>query len=265
MATPTIIGSTGSGPEAGWQRLFDYQAGIADGSRVALYQGPVQSLDTVIATLAGTFADIAAIEPSVSPGSAVATLRITYNAATEIASKEIRTPTVTITPLRVSVDLKGHQSSALQGHAALLPEIDAAVRSGDIDKVKSLVESKPAAAMYAQLVVAGVQSYEAFGQSLSITRYYNKAPTLTSADYANMGSVYLWSAIEAGGKSLPKSVAEPKYKIYGDIVKSYEWRLVGISPSIELRGASTVTWQWEGLQQWAAWLYPGGSWTPEAL
>lgn len=264
MAAPNIIGGTGSGLATGWQRLFDYRAGISDGSRVALYQGPAQSLDTVIASLADTL-DATAIEPNVSPGSAVATLRVTYNAASVAEPKENRDPTVTITPLRVAVDLKGHQSAALQGHAALLPEIDAAVRAGDIDKVRSLVEGKEPAKMYARLVIAGVQSYEVFGQSLSITRYYSKTPTISSEAYANIGNVYTWATISAGGKSLPASVKEPKYKIYGGTAKSYEWRLVGISPNIELRGASTVTWQWEGLQQWAQWLYPGGTWVPEAL
>ncbi len=261
MAAPTVLGATYAGYESGWQVLFDHKAGFGT-KRVRIMQGPAKSLDAQIAVIQALY-DCITLEPSVSPGSAVATLRITYGSSgTTVPVGELRQPVYALTPMRISVDLKARP--ILGATASLLPQIDAAIARGDIAKVEELVDGNELATRYARLAIAGVTSYEMTGFVLSVTRYYADAPSISS-DYAEIGQVFAWSSISTDGKSIPASVEEPKYLLPSGSATGYEWRLVGVAPVVAKDTENVVSWTYEGLQQWAKWLYKGGSWEPAAL
>jgi len=256
---PTILGSVASG----WRTVFDYSTGAGDSIRIRVRMGPYVGLDAEIASLRNTL-DIQTLDPSVSVGSAVATIRCTYKSIPDGGFElgERRSPTFAITPMQKVMDLRGHPY--VQPIAANVPKIERYISQGDITGLKTEYSGDTASLAFAAYWVAGVTSYEEASFQLTITRYYTSAPTI-SADYAAINSVFAWSAIRTDGKAIPSYVDEPKYKTETGATASFEWRLVSVAPVIERRVDNVVTWIYLGCYSWAKSLYKGGTWVPTAL
>ena len=258
---PTILGSGGS--PTGWRMLFDYADGLNTARRVRLLMGPAKSLDAASTAVQAAYA-CESVEPSVSAGSAVATLRVVYNttAVASLASGERRTPVYAITPQPIGVDLRAHVE--LSGIQRSMPKIEKYIEAGDIDGLKAEFGGNDLAMKFARLWVAGVNQFERAGFNLSVTRYYSTAPTLAT-DYAKINQVFAWASISTDGKAIPSSVDEPKYLLPSGAAQGFEWRLVSVAPTIQKGEENVVTWQFFGLESWAKWLYRGGTWEPGAL
>lgn len=252
-----IYGSSGTG----WNQVFDYCAGIDTTRRVRVMMGPAQSIDTAMAALT-TAVNVLTLDPSVSPGSAVATIRCTYSTVTLDAggaAVETRNPLVQITPLMETVDLRAHaKASDIAKH---IPSIERFIAAGDIPGLKTYVNAlggtlATSAKYFAALWVAGVTHFEAAAVSLSITKYYNKIPA-TVANYTDINKVVAFPG--------PSGVSEPKYVDRAGTTKSFEWRLVSVSPTIQRGGENLITWTYIGREAWVKELYSGGTWEPEPL
>jgi hypothetical protein len=254
---PTIIGTPG------WRTLFDYSAGAGDSVRIRVRMGPASSIDTDIASLRATL-DVDSIDPSVSPGSAVATIRCTYRSlpAGGLQLGERCSPVYAITPLMETVDLRAHPK--VQSIAADIPVIERYIAAGDISGLTTEYSGNTNALAFAAFWVAGITQFEAVAFQLSVTRYYLSAPSI-SADYSAINSVFTWSQIRTDGKPIPSYVDEPKYlRDTGDPI-GFSWRLVSVAPFIQRRSENVVTWTYIGREAWAKALYKGGTWEPAAL
>lgn len=263
MSAPVIHGSPSTGSVAGWHTVFDYAEGTSDDRRVRVCMGPASSLDAQRATLIGELS-IITLEPATSPGSAVATIRVTYNDKTGISIPvgETRYPVYSVYPTMACIDLKAHpQLSDLGG---IMPAIDVLIASGEIDSISTEYAGNDLALKYARLMIAGVTSYEAPAFNLSVTRFYKSEPSLAS-DYASINKVFTWGTIKTDGKSIPSSVDEPQYVDAAGAAKAASWRLISVAPVVQRNETNTVQWQFLGLERWAKWLYHGGTWEPAAL
>lgn len=250
------------GSEAtGWRQVFDYSAGVDTTGRVRVMMGPAKTIDTAMAALQAAVTVIA-LDPSASPGSAVATIRCTYSTVASDAggaAVETRNPLVQITPLMETVDLRAHAKTKSIGR--YIPTIEQFIAAGDMAGLKTYVNAlggtlTTSAKYFAALWVAGVTHFEAAAISITITKYYNKVPA-TVANYTDLNKVVAFPG--------PDGVDEPKYVDLAGTVKSFEWRLVSVSPTIQRGGESIVTWTYIGREHWAKELYSGGTWEPEAL
>lgn len=253
MSSPVILGASG------WQTLFDY--GVSGGQRVRVTMGPATTIDTQVAALKAAYA-VESFDVSVSPGSAAATVRITYGASGTLPAGERRWPVYSLYPAMVSVDLKAHPE--LDTIAADMPKIDDLVAKGEIDAIKTTYAANALALKYARLVLAGVTTYEAPSHILAVTRHYSSAPSIAS-DYAAINTVFAWDDIKTDGKSIPSSISEPKYVDAAGTAHGYEWRLVFVAPVIQRGAENTVQWQFQAQERCAKWLYKGGTWEPESL
>jgi hypothetical protein len=254
---PTIIGTPG------WRTLFDYSAGAGDSVRVRVRQGPALSLDGEIAYLRAVL-DVESLDPSVSPGSAVASIRCTYRSFPDggFPLSERRTPVYSITPLMETVDLRAHPK--VNALAADIPAIERYIMAGDVAGLKTAYAGNANALAFAAFWVAGVTQFEACSFQLAVTRYYLSPPTI-SADYAAINTVFAWDAIRTDGKSIPSYVDEPKYlRDTGDPI-GFEWRLESVAPVIQKRAENVVSWTFIGREHWARALYKGGTWDPTPL
>jgi hypothetical protein len=255
---PVIIGASG------WRKLFDYPAGIEAGRRVRLLMGPASTISAAMSAVAAELA-CESIEPSVSVGSAVASLRVTYStdAIATLSLGERRPPVFSIQPMLMGVDLRAHP--ALKSIQSVMPDIEKRINEGDVAGISSTYAANALALKFARLMIAGVNQYEAVGFNLAVTRYYTSPPTIAD-DYVTIGKVALWGDIRTDGKPIPGYVQEPKaHPISGSTPVPMEWRLVSVAPVIVRREVNVVQWQFAGLEAWAAWLYPGGSWEPGTL
>jgi len=254
---PTTIGTPG------WRTLFDYSTGAGDSVRIRVRQGPALTLDSEIAALRAVL-DVESLDPSVSPGSAVASIRCAYRTIPDggFALGERRSPVYALTPLLETVDLRAHPKVA--DLAADIPVIERYIAAGDISGLKTAYSGNANALAFAAFWVYGVTQYEACAFQLSVTRYYTSPPTI-SADYAAINSVFAWSAIRTDGKAIPSYVDEPKYlRDTGDPI-GFEWRLESVAPLIQRRAENIVNWTFIGRERWARALYKGGTWDPPAL
>lgn len=254
---PKIIGTTG------WRTLFDYSAGAGDSVRIRVRMGPASSIDGEIAALRAAL-DVESLDPSVSVGSAVGSIRCTYRSFPDggFALSERRSPVYAITPLRESLDLRSHVKA--QSIAEEIPTIERYIAAGDLSGLKAKYAGNANALAFAAFWVAGVSVYEACAFQLSVTRYYTSAPTI-SADYAAINTVFAWAAIRTDGKAIPSYVEEPKYlRDTGDAI-GFEWRLESVAPVIVKRAENVVSWTFLGRERWAKALYKGGTWEPTAL
>jgi len=256
---PTILGSD----PTGWRTVFDYLAGTSSGIRIRVRMGPALGLDVEIAALKAAL-DVETLDPSVSPGSAVATIRVTYRVISGggFSLGERRSPVFQITPMMETVDIRAHPKS--QPIAADIPAIERYIASGDIPGLKTAYAGNAAALYFAALWVAGVTSYEAVAMQLTVTRYYQSAPSL-AADYARINEVFAWGDIETDGKSIPSSIDEPRYLRATGASLGFEWRLISVAPVIQRGEENVVTWIFTGRERWAKELYKGGSWDPQEL
>jgi hypothetical protein len=254
---PTTIGTPG------WRTLFDYSTGAGDSVRVRVRQGPALSIDGDIAALRATL-DVETLDPSVSPGSAVASIRCTYRTLPSggLALGERRSPTFAVTPSMDIVDLRAHPK--VNSLSADIPVIERYIAAGDIAGLKTAYAGNANALAFAAFWVAGVSAFEAAAFQLTVTRYYTSAPSI-SADYAAINSVFAWSAIRTDGKAIPSYVDEPKYLRDTGAAVGFEWRLVSVAPVIERHTENVVTWIYIGREHWAKALYKGGTWEPTAL
>lgn len=256
MSSPVILGTEATG----WRTVFDYATGTG-GDRVRITMGPAKTADAQRAALLAAYA-VQTLDVSVTPGSAVATIRITYGASGTLPANERRWPVYSLYPSMVSIDLKAHPE--LTTIAAIMPAIDRIIATGDIASIATTYTGNVLALRYARLVLAGVTTYEAPAFTLSVTRYYATTPSLAT-DYASINKVFAWGSIRTDGKSIPASVDEPKYVNAAGTAVAYEWRLVSVAPVIQHGQANTVQWQFLGLERWAKWLYKGGTWEPNSL
>lgn len=256
MSSPVILGTEATG----WRTLFDYATGT-EGDRVRVAMGPAKTVDTQRAALLAAYA-VQSLDVSVSPGSAVATIRITYGASGTLPANERRWPVYSLYPSMVSVDLKAHP--ALATISAVMPVIDRMIAEGRIADISTAYAANALALKYARLVLAGVTSYEAPSHILAVTRYYTSAPSIAT-DYASINKVFAWGSISTDGKSVPATVPEPKYVDAAGTAKSYEWRLISVAPVVQRGEVNTVQWQFQGFERWAKWLYSGGTWEPASL
>ena len=253
---PVILGSEATG----WRTVFDYATGT-DGDRVRVTMGPAKTSDTQRAALLAAYA-VKSLDVSVSPGSAVATIRITYGASGTLPANERRWPVYSLYPSMVSVDLKAHPQLATI--SAIMPLIDRIIATGDIASIATTYAGNVLALRYARMVLAGVTSYEAPSHILAVTRYYISAPSIAT-DYASINKVFAWGDISTDGKSIPAGVDEPKWVDAAGTARSYEWRLISVAPVVQRGEVNTVQWQFQGLERWAKWLYSGGTWEPASL
>ena len=257
MSSPVILGSEATG----WRTLFDYAAEATSGTRVRITMGPAKTLDTQRTALLAAYA-VQTLDVSVSPGSAVATIRIAYGAAGTLPLNERRWPVYAIQPSMVMVDLKAHPDLATI--AADMPIVDRMIAEGRIAEISTAYAANDLALKYARLVLAGVSSYEAPAHVLTVTRYYKSTPSIAS-DYAAINKVFAWGSIQTDGKSIPSAVDEPKYVDAGGTARGYEWRLISVAPVVQRGEENTVQWQFQALERWSKWLYSGGTWEPASL
>jgi hypothetical protein len=257
---PTIIGATSA--ITAWATVFDYPAGDSSGLRIRVRQGPATSLSTEIAALKAAL-DIETLDPSVSLGSALATIRTSYRTAGGVLPlNERRSPVYATTPMMEVVDIRAHPKS--QPIAAEIPTIERYIASGDIAGLKAAYAGNASALYFAALWVAGVTSYEAPAFQLSVTRFYTNPPTI-AADYATINKVFAWSAIRTDNKTIPSYVDEPKYVTAAGVATPFEWRLISVAPVVTRGQENVVTWIFIGRDKWAKELYNGGTWEPQAL
>ncbi len=258
---PTILGTGGS--PTGWRTLFDYADGLTPARRVRMMMGPASSIDAAMTAVRAALA-CETLDPSVSPGSAVASLRIVYNTAlvSGLPAGERRYPIYELTPQMIGVKLQAHyQLTSIQ---KVMPKIEKYIAAGDIAGLKAEFAGNDLAIKYARLQIAGVETFEMAGFDLSVTRYYTNAPSL-AADYAKINQVFAWSAITTDGQALPASLDEPKRLALTGAALGFEWRLVSVAPVIQRGEDNVVRWNFLGLESWAKWLYRGGTWEPDAL
>jgi hypothetical protein len=256
---PTILGSVANG----WRTVFDYSSGAGDSVRIRVSMGPYINLDSQIATLRAAL-DVQSLDPSVSPGSAIATIRCTYKSIPDggFGLGERRSPVYAITPVMRMMDLRSHPYA--QTLAADIPTIERYIADGDIVGLKTKYTGNANALGFAAHWVAGVTSYEQASFQLTITRYYTSPPSI-SADYTSINKVYAWAAIKTDGKGIPSYVDEPQYQTETGDAAGFEWRLVSVAPVIERHSENVVTWIYIGIYSWAKALYKGGSWVPTPL
>lgn len=255
MSSPVILGTEATG----WRTVFDYATGTG-GDRVRITMGPARTADTQRAALLAAYA-VQTLDVSVSPGSAVATIRITYGASGTLPANERRWPVYSLYPSMVSVDLKAHPW--LDDIAGDMPEIDKLIAAGDRDGISAAYAGNAHALAYARLVLAGVTSYEIPSHILAVTRYYTSTPSIAS-DYASINKVFSWAGIKTDGKSI-SGLPEPKWVDTHGAARGYEWRLVSVAPVVQRGEPNTVQWQFQGLERWCKWLYSGGTWEPASL
>lgn len=256
MSSPVILGTEATG----WRTVFDYATGT-EGDRVRVTMGPAKTADSQRAALLAAYA-VKSLDVSVSAGSAVATIRITYGASGTLPANERRWPVYSLYPSMVSIDLKAHPE--LTTIAAIMPAIDRIIATGDIASIATTYVSNDLALKYARLVLAGVTTYEAPAFTLSVTRYYASTPSIAT-DYASINKVFTWATIQTDGKSISGALPEPKWVNAAGTAQGYEWRLVSVAPVIQRGQVNTVQWQFLGLERWAKWLYKGGTWEPASL
>ncbi len=256
MAAPTVIGT-------GWTTVFDYPFGPAGTRRRRMRMGPYKTIDAEVASLRSSL-DVEELDVSVTPGSAIATVTVTYAGgdAQNLPAGERRWPQIAIRPGMAQIDLKAHPQIETLGTDR--KKIEDLINQGNIEEIKSAYSGNALALRYARILVAGVTSYEAPTVDLYITRYYHTAPSLSS-DYAAINKVYSWGNLKTDGKSVSASISEPKWVDHNGTAKSYEWRLLSVSPQYQRGTDDVVQWIFQGLQRWAKWLYSGGSWEPPAL
>jgi hypothetical protein len=224
--------------------------------------GPYKTVDTQRDSLLEDLA-VKTLDVSVSPGSAVATIRVTYDVAEDdLPENERRWPIYSCYPNMACVDLKANPE--LSSIAAIMPIIDRLVASGNIDSIKTDYASNELALKYARCVLAGVTSYEIPAFTLAVTRFYSDTPSI-STDYASINKVFTWDDIETDGKSIPGTVDEPKYINVAGTAQGYEWRLISVAPVVQRGQVNTVQWQFLGVERWCKWLYNGGTWEPASL
>lgn len=258
MSSYTIIGTP-------WRQLFDYPTGHDD-ERVRLYQGPANDLDAQVAAIKATL-NWSSIDPSVSPGSAIASIRVTYDSPGDpLEPDERRHPLFELQTAMHLVDLKALY--VLDPIAAEMPKIDDLLAQGHIDKIIAGYTGNELALRYARLRLAGVDTWPSPGQTLTVTRFYRSPPTLTS-DYAKINTVTTWDNLKTHNKSISSRLTEPKW-VYPDGTPTgtptgYYWRLLDISPTLQRGQPNVVRWTFEGLPRYAKWLYPGGTWEPASL
>jgi hypothetical protein len=254
---PTIIGS------AGWRTVFDYSTGAGDSVRIRVRMGPYITLDGEIAALRAVL-DVQTLDPSVTQGSAIATIRCTYKSIPSggLDLGERRSPTFAITPVMRMMDLRAHPYA--QVLAADIPKIERYIADGDIPSLKTKYVGNANALGFAAYWVAGVTSYEEASFQLTVTRYYTSSPSI-SADYSSINKVFTWANIKTDGKGIPGYVDEPKYVDETGAAAGYEWRLVSVAPVIERNTENVVTWIYVGCYKWAKALYSGGTWEPTPL
>ncbi len=259
---PKIIGDSPLAT-AGWRIVHDYRMGTGTLQRVRHYAGPALSVDDMVAAIMAGL-HVVSIEPSVTIGSAVATLRVVYvTIAMETSyADERRPPQYQINPRMVTEDIRGHV--AYESGSVPRMEIEKLISSGDIEALKTLVAGNEAADRLARLLVAGYKATEHCAFDLVCTRYYKSAPNI-SADFTLINKVYTWADIRTHGKAIPASVPEPKYVDHGGAARGFEWRLVGVAPVIQRNVENVVTWTFSGAEAWPKWLYSGGTWEPPAL
>jgi hypothetical protein len=254
---PTIIGTTG------WRTLFDYSAGAGNSVRIRVSAGPASGIDGQITALRYAL-DVETLDTSVSPGSAVATIRCTYRTLPDggLPLSERRSPTFAVTPLMKTMDIRGHKLfSTIPKEKS---KIERYISAGDIDALKTAYAGNTTALLFAAFWADGTSAYEEAAFQLTITRYYTSAPTI-SADYAAINKVYAWADIKTDGKGMPSYVEEPKYKPETGDAVGFEWRLVSVAPVIERHTENIVTWVYIGCYKWASSLYSGGTGAPPAL
>jgi len=256
---PTILGSE----PTGWRTLFDYASGTSATLRIRVRQGPAKTLDAETAALKGAL-DVDAIDQSVSPGSAVATVRCTYGTAPAAGFElgERRAPAFALNQMMDVVDIRAHPKS--QGIASAIPAIERYISQGDVAGLLAAYAGNVSALYFAALWVAGVSSYEAAAMQLTVTRYYASAPSLAS-DYAAINQVFSWAAIRTDGKAIPSYVDEPKYIRATGAAAGFEWRLLSVAPVIQRGEENVVVWTFVGRERYAKELYKGGSWDPQPL
>lgn len=253
MSSYTIIGTP-------WQQLFDYPTGN-DNERVRLYQGPANDLDAQVATIKATL-NWSAIDPSVSPGSAIASIRVTYDSPGDpLAPDERRHPLFELQTAMQVVDIKAHHFFKPVGSDMV--KIDELILTAP-DKIATIYAGNDLAIKYARIRFAGVDTWQYPGQILTVTRFYRSPPDL-SADYTKINEVVTWANVKTHGKAISNRITEPKWVHPDGTSHSYEWRLLDISPSYQRSQPNVVRWTFEGLEYFAKWLHKGGTWEPASL
>ncbi|MFZ4397183.1 MAG: hypothetical protein ACOYOU_16330, partial [Kiritimatiellia bacterium] len=160
-----------------------------------------------------------------------------------------------------SVDIRAHPDLILAVPA--MPDIEERVAAGKIDGLGAKYANNPQALSFARLWISGVTHFERQSFLLSVTRYYIAPPHIL--DYTDINRVYTWATILTNGNAIPANVTEPRWKDAHLDEHSYEWRLASVTASIQRRAENVITWQFDGREHWAKWLYPGGTWEPGEL
>lgn len=164
--------------------------------------------------------------------------------------------------------------SALPKYADISARIAAikdAISRGDIPSAIDNVTNSDLAEQFLGLYTAGVRTYQALAYSYSYTRTFAYGDAARVRSYfgtlnQQANKVFAWADVE-GSDDCP--VNEPKWVEVagngGETAKSFEWRLDGVSISGSEDGDVVVACNYTGAYQWAAALYPGGSWVPSVV
>jgi len=259
-----------------WGRMPDF----ATKGTVLLMSGPKDSLNAVIAAVT-SLNGFSSYDPSVSEGSAKASLRVLYDVASISMNVppagDRRFPTVSLTPSVVTADVCAHPY--FKGIAPSIRVIERMLQLGKITPPSKLptgespgdyllgqfTDPNGKERKLAALLSAGVRQYEVFGLNLTVTRHYYPTSTINNAaDFTALNKVFAWGNISCGGfKPSIAAAAEPKAVLPNEsgtfMPTSLEWRCTGVGAVIQRQSESTVTWTFQGAEKWLALFYSGGS------
>lgn len=255
----------------GWILCRQYHPAGDTQKNAAIYRGPARLVDAAAAAILAEI-PAARLQVSAAAGEAVATITATWSTASGATdtNKECAEPSYSVSPLSFSVSLSAHPVFA--GLSGTLAAIDAAIRRGAWSEAEAIADAAAGQferpQRYLGLRAAGVDSYDAVGYQLAVTRYWARRddlPESIGTEYGNVNQVFAWSAIRTAGKAIPDGFPEPKITRFNGAVNtavSASWRLDGINPRQQKGGEVACTWTFTGLERWSETLYLGGDWDP---
>jgi hypothetical protein len=275
----TILPNSTCGTITGtaWRKVRTYTTWASSEQTITdIYKGPYSQLSTAYSYLFGTV-KARSITPSVSDGSAVATITVvrgpaiwTYGAVPR--DGEVREPTYEVYPVTQTLDIRtmflvsGASPEEIQ-------KIDNAIRDGTIADL-DVSGFFDASQKYRIWRMHGVDQFERTSFNLRVQRHFANityVPTSLSADYANVQTVFTWTEIRTLGDMLPSYVIEPKstgrwnghQETYTSAFSSasLSWKLVNLG--VQHQGQWTsIVWDFQGAHAWGADFYAAGTWVP---
>jgi hypothetical protein len=242
-----------------------------------VYRGPYSQLTTAYEALLNTSAGAKSIVPSVSDGSAIAT--ITVQVPVTFAQwvplpHEIKPPVYDVIPVNVTLDIRSffRQSAGVSG--VELDSIDKAIRDGTAGSM-DVTGYTDGSKKYRLWKLEGINTFDRTTFNLRVQFFFDNIKNIPqfTADYGGVNCVYNWLNIRPLNRQIPTYITEPKASCRWDGAKGKEffeaawsthallWRLVSVGPQYQGKAAS-ICWEFHGAILWGADFYNGGQWVP---